>query len=147
MPKYGPYGLRNKMAWSVEVERQIETLGRSIEKMNATLESEFVPLTSPRLADGAWSVSLIVETAVTRTARKVGEIRDWEVYKEDYLKIRDADSRDVYMSDTATEAINRIFEHLERIGFDQKLLFHAGKVNKRLIIAMCLSIMVQQVGG
>ncbi len=146
-PKSADGWMRNRIAWSPEVERQIAVLGAYIERVNKKLENEFTVLTSVRNKDGSWVVSLIVEAAVVQTARQVAQVKDWERYKAAYLSMSDtAESRELFVSESANNAIEAIEDYLQQIGFNYAKA-GKGKRNKRLIIAMCLSYMVEKVSG
>jgi hypothetical protein len=138
---------KGELCWSSLAQRQVEAIGLHMEQIVAKrIENDVFPFVSFRDEQG-WNVSTILESALNRTARDFDKITTemWQRYSQEYADNRVDETRWWHISQVAGEAQEKIGERLKNV-FDEKQLYHAGKLNKKLIISMSLSYVVERIG-
>ena len=125
--------------WTPLAQKQVEAVGKYIEGLK-TLNDMMLPGMNERNKNGEWNVSFILETALLRVARDVQQItpEQWQRYADMYFETRIVgDEKYWHVSEASGNALDKIVERLESIGFEK--LHHAGKINKKLVLSMALS--------
>jgi len=137
---------QGQLCWSPLAQQQIAAIGAFMETTVASqVEQAVFPHMNFRGTDWDWNVSLILEAVLSRTARDVRQIsaEQWQRYSQEYLMHRVEDIRLWHVSQVAGTSLDGVIEHLAQSGFDEKLLYYAGKRNKKLVISMSLSYVVE----
>lgn len=134
------------MLWNSDVQRQIEVIGNYIEAISRNLEANIYPSVDVRNREGKFNVNLIMETAVLKLSRDLSQVTDeqWKRYEETYLTMRDtADNHKIHVSEIMTKSFEAMEKHLS----GRMNVMHAGKVNRKLFIALALAYTVDKIQG